>query len=301
MSKEKGKYICFNQSCETYGSLHSLIQKTTGKNRFEATRLILKNAGSQRPLAERLKSIEKVDYVEFSQATVSKMHDEFLVNDLAKDYMLKERGFELDTMKHFEVGYSSKKNLLAVPMHDPSGMPIGIVGRSVGALEKSFRNSKNLPKNKTLWNFHRAKKQGSTLIITEATFDAMRVHQAGYPNVVACLGSLFSSHHAHLVSRTFDTVVIMTDFDDKNRFRKVGCKKCYDSGVGNCIGHNPGRDLGAAISKALPGLKIKWAVFSKDEVYPHGAKDAGDMTDDEIRHCLRYAVSSYEYQRMNKY
>ena len=83
----------------------------------------------------------------------------------------------------------------------------------------------------------------------------------------------------------------MTDFDDHNEHRDPKCRKCQNT----CTGHNPGRSLGEKMNKALPGKSIKWAAYDYGVVYPHGAKDAGDMTMEEIQKCINNAVSDLEY------
>jgi hypothetical protein len=39
-----------------------------------------------------------------------------------------------------------------------------------------------------------------------------------------------------------------------------------------------------------------WASHEYGKIYPHSAKDAGDMTDEEIKLCINNAVSNIEYQ-----
>jgi DNA primase len=65
-----------------------------------------------------------------------------------------------ETLGYFRIGYSAKRDAIMVPMHNPDGLPIGVIGRSIAG--KDFKNSKGLPKNKTAWNFHRAKREGDT-------------------------------------------------------------------------------------------------------------------------------------------
>lgn len=205
----------------------------------------------------------------------------------AHTYMI-GRGFDEDTLDYFKIGYSAKQNMVVVPMHDPNGMPIGLIGRSIA--DKRFKNSTGLPKAKTCWNFHRAKRTGDTVIVCEASFDAMRIHQAGYPNVVALLGGHVTDMHLAQLSRTFSKIIIMTDFDHKQY--RPNCRMCNYK---KCRGHRPGRDLGRAIQSRLPNKRVLWAAYDDTCVYPHDAKDAGDMTDNEIRQCLKNAISNLEY------
>jgi hypothetical protein len=57
-----------------------------------------------------------------------------------------------------------------------------------------------------------------------------------------------------------------------------------------------GRDLGISISSKLRNKDILWASYEYGKIYPHDAKDAGDMTDEEIKACIKNAVSDIEYR-----
>jgi DNA primase len=149
-------------------------------------------------------------------------------------------------------------------------MPIGIVGRSIEG--KTFKNSTSLPKSKTLFNIHRAKKIGDQVIVCESNFDAIRIHQAGFPNVVATLGRFLSNEQQSLLNRHFNKIIIMTDADEA------------------------GRELGKSISGKLRNKDISWASFGYREIYPNKAKDAGDLTEEEIKTCIKKSVSDIEYR-----
>jgi hypothetical protein len=45
---------------------------------------------------------------------------------------------------------------------------------------------------------------------------------------------------------------------------------------------------------------ILWASSEYGKIYPHDAKDAGDMTEEEIKSCIKNAVSDIEYRSWNK-
>lgn len=293
VDKAKGMYHCFNPSCENSGTLSDLLRKTKKLNPFQAQRIILKYRNVQRtPFSERLSEImgKSDDFTIFPQEVLDRMKKDF-PGSVAQEYM-HSRGFSDETLDYFDVGYSLKKNMVGVPMHDPAGRPIGLIGRTPSHEDKRFKNSLNLPKSKTAWNFHRAKREGDTVIVCEASYDAMRIHQAGYPNVIALLGGHVTSYHLEQINRTFSKVIIMTDFDAKQY--RPNCRLCNYK---TCRGHRPGRDLGRSISQKLPHKKIMWAAYDDTCVFPHGAKDASDMTDEEIRQCLRNAVSNLAYSQ----
>lgn len=104
-----------------------------------------------------------------------------------------------------------------------------------------------MPIAKVWFNLNRAKRQSGTVIIVEAAFDAMRIHQAGYPNVIAILGGNVSKYKMELLNTYFDTIIIMTDNDPVKKYDPCNSKKCTDG----CIGHSPGRDAGDLIARGF--------------------------------------------------
>lgn len=272
ISREKGAFICFNPACGEAGTLIELVRRVTHKNEYEVLRFIASMETEALNNFDELLSEameEKPDFEEFSQDTLDRLHWDLINTQKAQSYLY-NRGIDTDSMEHFNLGYSSTMNMIVTPVHSPDGVPIGLVGRSIEG--KSFKNSTNLPKSKTLFNIHRAKKIGEHVIVVESNFDAIRIHQAGFPNVVATLGGFLSIDQQRLLNRYFNRITIMTDND------------------------LAGRELGMSIATKLRMKDIMWSSFEYGKVYPHNAKDAGDMTDDEIKACIKNAVSDIEYR-----
>ena len=275
VSKEYGAFICFNPACGESGTLIELIKRVLNKNDFQAMRLVFSKQEEaldnfEEIMAEMFK--DKPDFVEFPQSKIDELSTSLSLNKVARDYFI-SRGINEMSMSHFELGYSENQNMVTVPVHTLDGLPIGLVGRSIEG--KSFKNSTNLPKSKTLFNIHRAKKIGDHVIIVESSFDAIRVHQAGFPNVVATLGGFLSNDQHNLLNRHFNKITIMTDID------------------------LAGRELGSGIAYKLKNKDILWSSFEYGKIYPHDAKDAGDMTDEEIKTCVKNSVSNIEYRSWN--
>ena len=243
------------------------------KNEYEAMRFISsKEAEALENFDELLSEVmqEKPVFEEFSQETLDRLHAG--MSKEATDY-LASREINQESINHFGLGYSASMNMVITPVHSPDGTPIGLVGRSIEG--KSFKNSTNLPKSKTLFNIHRAKKIGDHVIVVESNFDAIRVHQAGFPNVVATLGGFLSTEQQSLLNRHFNKITVMTDAD------------------------LAGRELGQSIVNKLKFKDLLWASYEYGKIYPHDAKDAGDMTDEEIKACIKNAVSDIEYRSWN--
>ena len=272
ISKTTGAWLCFNPSCGETGSVIELVKRVLHKNDFEAMRYVYsKETETLENFDELINDMleDKPEFEEFPQDILDRLHADLSGNKDARDYF-ESRGINKDSMDYFWLGYSHPTNMVSVPVHSPDGMPVGLVGRSIS--EKKFKNSTNLPRSKTMFNIHRAKKIGDNVIIVESSFDAIRVHQAGFPNVIATLGGHISTENISLINRYFNKVTLMTDSDQA------------------------GRELANSIASRLKNKDLLWASYEYGKIYPHDAKDAGDMTEEEIKACIKNAVSNIEYQ-----
>lgn len=286
VSTTKGLYICFNPSCDASGNILELVKNLSYRNDYESLRFVQSCKTEEADFEEELASLleEKPDFVEFSQNKLDELYNS--MNNRSRNYF-HSRGIGDEEIEYFRLGYSEQQDMVIVPVHSPDGLPVGLVGRSIEG--KDFKNSKKLPISKTMFNLHRAKRN-SSVIVVESSFDAIRVHAAGYDNVIATLGGHISRDNFNSMNRYFNKIIIMTD-NDPLRFT-TNCRKCYPS---ECSGHNSGREIGMSIVKNLSNKDVMWAVYDNDTIYPHNAKDAGDMTGSEIRQCVRKAVSHVEY------
>jgi DNA primase len=272
VSYVNGLYTCFNQNCDVSGTLLDLVMKLTNRNSFEALRFISQNKlTSAELLEEELKDLldEKPEFNPFPIQVVENAHVNLMSNENdGKDYLL-SRNINEEAMKHFQLGFSSKQNMTMVPLHSPDGILVGVIGRSIQG--KSFKNSPNLPRNKTMFNLHRAKREGGTIIVVESSFDAIRLWQAGYPNAVATLGGNISSINIENLNKYASTIILMTDND------------------------GAGKALGNTIATKLNKKNVLWARYDSDTMYPHEAKDVGDLTNEEIKQCVKNAIPHFEY------
>ena len=271
ISKGTGAYICYNPSCDARGGLEDLIIQKGSMGQFEAMRF-LRLLQKNRPdtFDQDLEDLfeDKPEFIEFSQDILNNLYDDLKKSDIGKEYFL-SRGINDESIDYFQLGYSEKQRMVTVPLHSPSGLPVGIIGRSIEG--KSFKNSDNLPRSLTMFNLHRAKKISPTIIVCESSFDAIRIHQAGYPNVVATLGGGISKHNVQNLNKYSSSIIIATDADEA------------------------GRKLGMDIVGKLPNKNVLWASFDDGVIYPNGAKDVGDLTDSEIKQCIKNAISHFEY------
>jgi DNA primase len=185
------------------------------------------------------------------------------------------RGFSEKTVEDFNVGYDPSMDMIVVPIYSYTGDPVGVNGRSIEG--KRFKLTRSLERNSILFNLHRARRQGGTAIVFESQFDVMKAHQSGFPNGVCFFGSHISKEQAMALQRHFDRVIIMTDADQ----------------AGRKAGHN--------LSEMLKNTAVEWAIWDWGVIYPDGAKDAGDMTEEQVRYCINNAVSDVAYRSYKQF
>jgi len=273
ISKHTGLYMCHNPSCSAArgGNLIKIMVLLGDKGPMEARRILaMKSVESGKSLFDKIIELQdESDIKTINPELVSSMEQNYSKSPRAKAYM-ESRGFDEDTTRYFRVGYDPKSDMVLVPIFNPQGEPVGFNGRTVEG--KRFRLSKDLPRNEMLFNLHNAKRHGGTAIVCESQFDVMKMHQAGFPNGVCFLGSSISDRQIYLLQRYFNRIIIMTDADPA------------------------GRKAGHTLSQKLRGVAIEWAIWEWGVIYPHDAKDVGDMTLEEIRYCIKNAVSDISYR-----
>ena len=144
------------------------------------------------------------------------------LRDLNPDHpYLVSRGLTVPTIKTFGLGYCTRglmRGRIAIPIHEDDGALVAYAGRAVDEstpTEGRYRLPDGFKKSFVLFNLHRAREHAEGgLIVVEGFFDCFKVHQAGFPNVVALMGSQASDAQVDLLTAATDRVVLMFDGDD---------------------------------------------------------------------------------------
>jgi DNA primase len=135
---------------------------------------------------------------------------------------LRSRGLCVETARYFGVGYYDGSGFLrgrvVIPIHNQDAELVAYSGRAIDGEQPKYRLPAGFHKSRVLYNLHRALgRQGRALILVEGFFDVFKIHQAGYPQVAALMGSRLSDGQASLIRDRFDRVVIMLDGDAAGR------------------------------------------------------------------------------------
>lgn len=183
---------------------------TTNRSYFESIRFI-KSKEVATDLVQDIskKLVVKEEFVKFDDQLIEKLNTQALESLRAMSYFA-GRKITPDSVKKFKLGYSEKQDMVTVPVHTPTGISVGFVGRSVEG--KEFKNTPGLPKGKTLFNIHRVKMSDSVYVV-ESSFDAIRLDQCGLP-AVATLGANVSNLQIELLNKYFNEIYVIADNDE---------------------------------------------------------------------------------------
>lgn len=139
---------------------------------------------------------------------------------------LKKKGFsEAELIQaNLAVQYEKKRPIdrfsdrVMFPIIDLRGNVIGFGGRIMSDIKPKYLNTAETPafnKSKNLFalRFAKQKAQGQ-LILVEGYMDVIALHQAGFENTVATLGTALTQEQAAIIKRYCDEVVICYDADE---------------------------------------------------------------------------------------
>lgn len=108
---------------------------------------------------------------------------------------------------------------ITFPIHSPSGKIVGFGARTLGNHPAKYVNSpqsKIFNKSRLLYGYHLAKEEihkTRKIIVTEGYLDVVMLHQAGFGNAVATLGTALTKEHLPLLGRGEPKVILAYDGD----------------------------------------------------------------------------------------
>ena len=169
---------------------------------------------------------------------------------------LRSKGFEDDLIKEAGVASFSEKyglvsqfwNRVMFPIQDINNRVIGFGGRVMGDGEPKYLNSPEtqvFDKRRNLYGLNFARKARSgNIILCEGYMDVIAMHQAGFSQAVASLGTAFTPEQASLLKRYTENVLLAYDSDGagvKAALRGIGILR--EAGLtGKVINMKPYKD-----------------------------------------------------------
>lgn len=170
-------------------------------------------------------SIEKfeIGYASTSNDTINFLKTNFLNLADAKDFGI------IDTGQNGL--YSRFIERITFPIYTINGSIVGFGGRTITGHNAKYVNSpqtKLFNKSRLLYGYHLAKEsiyKQKAVIVTEGYLDVVMLHQAGFSNAVATLGTALTAEHLPLLKRGEPKVIVAYDGD------KAGLNAAYKASL----------------------------------------------------------------------
>ena len=196
---------CFHNCLENKDNREDLRNKLLGfTNRTDYTRPIVVSKEENIPL----------DYVHITNVTPL---EELPKDHPAIEYLTSERGFTIENLCKYKVGYCSHSpelryasNKIIIPIY-MDGVECGWQARCIGAPpvgRPKYYTAPGMHKRNVLYNFDIARDQ-DYIVLTEGVMDAWRVGDSG----VCSFGKSLSIAQAKLLAKAKKRVIVMYDND----------------------------------------------------------------------------------------
>ena len=219
VAPDKQMYHCFG--CKKGGGVFSFIMEIENLTFPEAVEFLARRAGMSLPqegemqndgdrLRRRVLELNRTaarwfyDQLQQPQGAAVQAKKELMAAGLA----VAGRGGRI---------YDKFRNRLMLPVIDVRGDVVGFGSRVIDNSEPKYMNTTDTPtysKRRVLYGLNLAKKtKRPNIILCEGNLDVVTLHQAGFDNAVACMGTALTQEQIHLLSRFTKELVLCYDND----------------------------------------------------------------------------------------
>ncbi len=252
-------YHCFG--CGAGGNVYTFVMNYENYTFPEAVRMLAERAGVALPQEDGSEEARRRGDRRARLLEVNKAAARFFYYQLRSPHgqigyqYLKKRELTDETMRSFGLGFAGKNGANLVQYLREKGFEdqliqeaglathsekyglnsqfwnrvIGFGGRVMGDGEPKYLNSPETPifdKRRNLYGLNYARKARSgNIILCEGYMDVIAMHQAGFTQAVASLGTAFTAEQAALLKRYTETVLLAYDSDGagvKAALRAIG-------------------------------------------------------------------------------
>ncbi len=125
---------------------------------------------------------------------------------------------------------------ITFPIHSANGSIVGFGGRTITGHQAKYVNSPEtnfFNKSRLLYAYHHAKQslhKMKEIIITEGYLDVIMLHQAGFTNAVATLGTALTQEHLPLLRKGEPKVIMAYDGDKAGRTAALKASRLLSAG-----------------------------------------------------------------------
>ncbi|WP_350342435.1 DnaB-like helicase C-terminal domain-containing protein [Proteinivorax tanatarense] len=228
--EETQSFYCFG--CKAGGSVIEFVKDYYNYDFSEAMQFLSEKAGIEVKSVDPAKYRKKRARVKQNQSQVQTTQKQLVETENTGKKYLQGRGFSIETIKDFDLGYSSSDNSVVIPIHDGFGKVVGFSRRFLDdGVEPKYKNSRNdevFNKAELLYNLHNARKNiDDSLYVVEGYFDVISLWQSGIKAVVGVMKDSMTTEQAQIISRLCkkDKTVVLVPDNDSTGLKSVAKNK----------------------------------------------------------------------------
>jgi DNA primase len=191
-----GKFHCW-AGCIKGHSISELVFKLTGETI---------NESGESSWLEQFK--RKLDFENIGKYRLPSIpHLPLALCNTGEEY-LKTRGFSLKTIMDWNIQWWHEENAIVIPI-----FKVGYVLRYLSG-EKKYKYVSGTKVSETLFGIEKYSDEHHSVVIVEGAFDVLWMHQNGFCNALAVLGSNLSDTQYKLLQGIGKKIYIMMDSDE---------------------------------------------------------------------------------------
>ncbi len=218
INMSSGMWVCYKGCGGGGGNLEKLVQLVKNVSSREARTWLLHRSESIEFSAieglfdslaggeesEKVVDFNKILHLDYDRMSSTK----------TSSYIL-DRGFTPETLYEWGFKYDEAMRAIVIPVYDISGNNlVGIVRRMVPPVTGSkYLYPPLFRKQSHLFGAHKHKSDRGAVILVEGPLDAIWLHQNGYTEAVALLGSMCSETQQRILARLGQTIILALDND----------------------------------------------------------------------------------------
>lgn len=255
VSQNKQFYHCFG--CGKHGSAIGFLMEYEGMDFVDCIEILAQSAGMTVPQHGRNNNSNYTKNLYAVVDNANRYFLQSFTHSQTAQQYIKNRGISSETCQVFNIGYAPNswdgllkrhnnqqpelmksglivqndngkvydkfRDRIMFPIQDKRGRVIAFGGRVLASDQKpKYLNSPETPlfhKGKELYGLNIARKhsKSNNIIVVEGYMDVIALHQAGFKNAVATLGTATSQDHVTTLLRSYDEIIFCFDGDNAGK------------------------------------------------------------------------------------
>ncbi len=222
--------LSYPESIEKLASMYNFsLDYTSNDGKIKEDRKLLENINNffKKNLALKKSAIDYIKTRGIGDASIEKFELGYAPSSSENLNFLSSNGYSISEAVEAGVAgigengrnFARFIERITFPIRSASGKIVGFGGRTITGHQAKYVNSpqtKLFNKSYLLYGYNFAKDsiyQNRAIIVTEGYLDVIMLHQAGFTNAVATLGTALTKEHIPLISRGNPKVILAYDGD----------------------------------------------------------------------------------------